>query len=152
MTVAAPVIAREGAPSRGPQGHPRPAPRLARTQGRPQTGGGEPKRTAGPLFKVFAALFSAAIVLFLFGGGGYLATRELFFVGTNSGGIVTLYSGLPYDFIVPFYEQSYVSGLPASEVPKADRRRLFNHDLHSQAQAIAIIRNAELGRYPKPTG
>jgi protein phosphatase len=101
------------------------------------------------LFKVCAALFSIAIVVFLFGGGGYLATRTLFFVGTNSDGIVTLYSGLPYDFIVPFYEQSYVSGLPASEVPKADRARLFNHDLHSQTQAIAIIRQAERGRYPK---
>ncbi len=138
MTVAAPVIAREGPRSR-------PAPRLARTQGRPQPAR---RRKTGPVFKVFAALFSIAIVLFLFGGGGYLATRELFFVGTNSNGIVTLYSGLPYDFIVPFYEQSYVSGLPASEVPPADRARLFNHDLHSQAQAIAIIRQAELGRFP----
>jgi PPM family protein phosphatase len=140
MTVAAPVITRDDLQSR-------PAPRLARTQGR----GGrdpEPKRKAGPMFKVFAALFSLAVVLFLFGGGGYLATRELFFVGTNSDGIVTMYSGLPYDFIVPFYEQSYVSGLPASEVPKADRARLFNHDLHSQTQAITIIRQAERGRYP----
>jgi protein phosphatase len=139
MTVAAPVIGRD-------QGQSRPTPRLARTQGRPQPG---PRRKAGPLFKVFAALLSIAIVLFLFGGGGYLATRTLFFVGTNSDGIVTLYSGLPYDFIVPFYEQSYVSGLPASEVPKADRARLFNHDLHSQSQAITIIRQAERGRYPK---
>jgi protein phosphatase len=143
MTVAAPVIT-------GDQLQSRPAPRLARTQGR---GGGGPKpakrrgRGQGPLFKIGAALFSIAVVLFLFGGGGYLATRELFFVGTNSDGIVTLYSGLPYDFIVPFYETSYVSGLPASEVPKADRAQLFNHDLHSQAQGIAIIRRAELGRY-----
>ncbi|HEY3773054.1 MAG TPA: Stp1/IreP family PP2C-type Ser/Thr phosphatase [Solirubrobacteraceae bacterium] len=144
MTVAAPVITRDDLGSR-------PAPRLARTQGR---GGGRGqtkrrRRGEGPLFKVGAALFSIAIVLFLFGGGGYLATRELFFVGTNSDGIVTLYSGLPYDFIVPFYEQSYVSGLPASEVPKADRAQLFNHDLHSQTQGITIIRQAELGRYPK---
>jgi serine/threonine protein phosphatase PrpC len=138
MTVAAPVITHDRPESRPP-------PRLARTQGRPQPSGG---RNAGPLFKVFAALFSIVIVLFLFGGGGYLATRELFFVGTNSDGIVTMYSGLPYDFIVPLYEQSYTSGLPASEVPKADRARLFNHDLHSQTQAIAIIRQAELGHYP----
>ncbi len=145
MTVAAPVISRDQLQSR-------PAPRLARTQGR---GGGGPEpvkrrgRGQGPAFKVGAALFSIAVVLFLFGGGGYLATRELFFVGTNSDGIVTLYSGLPYDFIVPFYETSYVSGLPASEVPRADRAQLFNHDLHSQTQGIAIIRQAELGRYPR---
>jgi PPM family protein phosphatase len=145
MTVAAPVITRDQLQSR-------PAPRLARTQGRGRGGRDRSRprqRGQGPLFKLGAALFSIAVVLFLFGGGGYLATRELFFVGTNSEGIVTLYSGLPYDFILPFYEQSYVSGLPASEVPKADRARLFNHDLHSQTQGIAIIRQAELGRYPK---
>jgi serine/threonine protein phosphatase PrpC len=145
MTVAAPVIERSELPSRS-------APRLARTQGRSRAGGHPPKRRSGPLFKVFAALFSILVVLFLFGGGGYLATRELFFVGTNSDGIVTLYSGLPYDFIVPFYETSYVSGLPASEVPRAARARLFNHQLHSQAQAIAIIRQAELGHYPSRAG
>jgi serine/threonine protein phosphatase PrpC len=143
MTIAAPVITREELQRR-------PAPRLARTQGRPQPP--RPRRRAGPMFKVFAALVSIAVVLFLFGGGGYLATRELYFVGTNSDGIVTLYSGLPYDFVVPFYEQSYVSGLPASEVPPADRPRLFNHDLHSQAQAIEIIRQAELGHYPASRG
>ena len=88
---------------------------------------------------------SIAIVLFLFGGGGYLATRELFFIGTNSDGIVTLYNGLPFDFIVPFYEQSYVSGLPASEVPAARRTTLLNHDLRSQNNAIALIRAAERG-------
>jgi serine/threonine protein phosphatase PrpC len=145
MTVAAPVIERSELPSRS-------APRLARTQGRTQAGAGAPKRRSGPLFKVLAALFSILVVLFLFGGGGYLATRELFFVGTNADGIVTLYSGLPYDFIVPFYEKSYVSGLPASEVPPADRARLFNHHLHSQTQAIAIIRQAELGHYPSRGG
>jgi len=139
--VAAPVITREELQRR-------PAPRLARTQGRPAPPSGRRPRKTGPLFKVVAALFSVAVVLFLFGGGGYLATRELYFVGTNSDGIVTLYSGLPYDFVVPFYEQSYVSGLPASEVPKADRARLFDHHLHSQAQAIEIIRQAELGHYP----
>jgi serine/threonine protein phosphatase PrpC len=127
----------------------RSAPRLARTQGwvtsrDPSSGGrgrGESRR-----FKVVAALISASIVLFLFGGGGYLATRQLFFIGTNADGIVTLYRGLPYDFIVPFYEETYTSGLPASLVPADRRATLLNHDLRSQNAAIAVIRAAELGR------
>jgi hypothetical protein len=99
-------------------------------------------------FKVLAALFSVAVVLFLFGGGGYLATRQLFFIGTNSDGIVTLYDGLPYDFGVPFWETDYTSGLPASVIPRADRHVLLNHDLRSQNSAIALIRGAERGHYP----
>ncbi len=63
-------------------------------------------------------------MLLLVGGGGYLATRQLYFIGTNADGIVTLYDGLPYDFLgVPFWEQSYVSGLPASLVPAKQRAR-----------------------------
>jgi protein phosphatase len=123
------------------------SPRLARTQGRPD----KPKRQRGEsrTFKVVAALISAFVVIFLFGGGGYLATRELFFIGTNSNGIVTLYRGLPYDFVVPFYEQTYVSGLPASEIPPARRAALLNHNLRSQNNAITLIRQAERGQLAK---
>jgi protein phosphatase len=119
-------------------------PRLARTQGRPPS----PKRRRGEsrAFKATAALLAVVIVLFLFGGGGYLATRELFFIGTNSDGIVTLYRGLPYDFIVPFYEQVYVSGVPASDLPTARRDKLLNHNLRSQNNAISLIHAAELGQ------
>jgi serine/threonine protein phosphatase PrpC len=120
--------------------------RLARTQGRrPRS---RRRRGESMRFKVLAALFSVAVVLFLFGGGGYLATRQLFFIGTNSDGIVTLYDGLPYDFGVPFWETDYTSGLPASVIPRADRHVLLNHDLRSQNSAIALIRGAERGHYP----
>ena len=141
MTVVAPAVGRAG--------DPRSQPRLARTQGMSRSSGGvRAKRPRGESlpFKIVAALISALVVVFLFGGGGYLATRELYFIGTNADGIVTLYSGLPYDVIFPFYEKSYTSGLPASEVPAARRKTLLNHDLRSQNDAIRLIRDAERGR------
>ncbi len=94
------------------------------------------------------ALISILIVLFLFGGGGYLASRELFFIGTNTNGIVTVYRGLPYDgpLGLKLYEQVYVSGVPAGVVPADRRRQLLNHDLRSQADAIGLVRAAELGQ------
>jgi PPM family protein phosphatase len=141
LTVTTPLVSPRIDPTRD-------SPRLARTQGQAgSSGSGKPKRRRGEsrTFKVVAALISATVVIFLFGGGGYLATRELFFIGTNSDGIVTLYSGLPYDFGFPLYETSYVSGLPASEVPPARRKTLLNHDLRSQNNAIALIRAAERG-------
>jgi PPM family protein phosphatase len=139
LTVDAPVI--------DPADRRPPRPRLARTQGPPGQSQPPRKRRGESLaFKLTAALLSTLIVLALFGTGGYLATRELFFVGTNDQGIVTLYRGLPYDVIVPFYEQSYVSGVPASVVPKANRATLLNHHLRSQTSAIALIRAAERGQ------
>ena len=49
----------------------------------------------GAFVKPLAALLAMLIVLFLIGGGGYLATRQLYFIGTNAQGIVTIYRGLP---------------------------------------------------------
>jgi PPM family protein phosphatase len=124
------------------------APRLARTQGPPRPP--EQERGHSLRFKLMAALTSLVIVLLLVGGGGYLATRQLYFIGTNANGLVTLYNGLPYDFLgVPFWEQSYVSGLPASLVPAKQRARLLNHQVRSQNDSIAVIRAAELGDLPR---
>ena len=54
------------------------------------------------------------VVLVLVGGGGYLATRQLYFIGTDQQGIVTIYRGLPYDLPagIRLYETFYVSGVP----------------------------------------
>jgi serine/threonine protein phosphatase PrpC len=136
------------APQPGAGGPTARAPRLARTQGLPQPIDDERGRSLR--FKVTAAFTSLVIVLLLVGGGGYLATRQLYFIGTNANGLVTLYSGLPYEFLgVPFWEQSYVSGLPATLVPAKQRPQLFNHNLRSQNDSIALIRAAELGDLPR---
>ncbi len=128
---------------------PRGSVRLARTQGRREPPAGTvnrrgPRRFAKPL----AALIAVVVVLFLVGGGGYLATRQLFFVGTDSQGIVTLYRGLPYDlpFGLRLYEQVYVSGVPVQYLPAARRKQILNHQLRSQADAIGLIHAAELGQ------
>ena len=67
------------------------------------------------------------IVLFLIGGGGWLATRQLYFLGTDGQGVVTIYRGLPYDLPagIKLYETYYVSGLPATLVPTDRRAQLF---------------------------
>ena len=127
----------------------RSTPPLARTQGRIQ---GRPparrRRRSERFLKPVAALIAVAVVLFLVGGGAYLASREYFFVGTNSNGIVTVFRGFPYDLPlgIRMYEQFYVSGVPASTVPADRRAQLLNHQLRSQGNAIGLVRAAELGQ------
>jgi protein phosphatase len=98
--------------------------------------------------KPIAALIAVLIVLFLVGGGGYLATRQLYFVGTNSRGIVTIYRGLPYDLPagIHLYETYFVSGVPAALVPADRRKNVFNNQLRSQSSAQNLVKNLELGR------
>jgi serine/threonine protein phosphatase PrpC len=125
---------------------------LARRQGRPNRDGPGPRRRGPRRFaRPLAALIAVVVVLFLVGGGGYIASRELFFVGTNSQGIVTIYRGLPYDLPlgVHMYESFYVSGLPAAAVPADRRAALLHHDLRSQAAAISLVHAAELDQLSK---
>jgi PPM family protein phosphatase len=117
---------------------------LARTQGRAPA---RRERHFGAIGKLVAGLVSLAIVLFLFGGGGYLASRQLYFLGTNSRGLVTVYRGFPY--VLPFgirlYETFYTSGVPASLIPPDRRTTLLDHDLRSQTAATKLVNDLELG-------
>jgi serine/threonine protein phosphatase PrpC len=137
-------------PTPAPAKQPRASVPLARKQGRPER---PPARRRGPrrFAKPLAALIAIVVVLFLVGAGGYIASRELFFVGTNSQGIVTIYRGFPYELPlgVRMYESFYVSGLPAAAVPAARRSRLLDHQLRSQADAISLVHAAERGQLSK---
>ena len=102
------------------------------------------RRFAKPL----AALIATAIVVAIIGTAGYLASRQLYFVGTNAQGVVTIYRGFPYDlpFGVPLYETYYVSGVPASLVPAPRRAQLLNNNLRSQSDATSLVMDLEQGK------
>ena len=123
----------------------RPAPAAAAAQ-RPSD-----RRTLTRYRKVIAGLAATLIVLALVIGGGYLATRQLYFIGTNAQGIVTIYRGLPYGLPagIHLYETFYVSGVPASLVPPDRRSALLNNNLRSQSDASDLVRRLELGQLSK---
>ncbi len=114
--------------------------RLPREASSPPTG----RRFGKPV----AALISLLVVLFLVGGGGYLATRQLYFIGTNPQGIVTIYRGLPYNLPagVRLYQTYVVSGVPAQLVPPDRRSQFFDNQIRSQTSALNLVRELELGR------
>jgi protein phosphatase len=104
-----------------------------------------PERRFG---KPLAALLATLIVLALIGSAGYLASRQLYFVGTNAQGTVTIYRGFPYTlpFGVPLYETYYVSGVPASTVSAPRRDQLLNNNLRSQSDATSLVMDLEQGK------
>jgi protein phosphatase len=114
---------------------------------RPERRPGTARRTRR-LTKPLAALLALVIVLVLIGTGGYLASRQLYFIGTNKQGIVTIYRGFPYQLPggLNLYETYVVSGVPASLVPADRRGQFFNNDLRSQKDALNLVRQLELGR------
>ncbi len=123
--------------------------RLARTQGAPPPP--PPPRSGRRHAKLVAAVVSTLVVLFIIGAGGFLASRQLYFVGTNPQGIVTIYRGLPYDLPagIRLYESYYVSGVPATSIPTDRRNQVLNHHLRSQSDASNLVKALELGQVSK---
>jgi serine/threonine protein phosphatase PrpC len=97
--------------------------------------------------KAAAAALAIVIVLCLIGAGGYLASRQLYFIGTNAQGVVTIYRGFPYDLPagIHLYETYFVSGVPASLVPPDRRTQFFNNQLRSQRDSLSLVRQLESG-------
>jgi serine/threonine protein phosphatase PrpC len=130
---AAPALAeRERPPQRSPRS-PRPAgaPPPRRRRWRPRHA------------KAFAFVL---VVLGFIGAGGYLALQSVYFIATNSRGLVTMYEGLPYKLPgnLTLYSSQYVSGVSAATLPSARRRTLLDHSLRSEADAASLIRSVEL--------
>ncbi|MGH2902453.1 MAG: hypothetical protein ACRDK7_02505, partial [Solirubrobacteraceae bacterium] len=93
---------------------------------------------------------TAAVVLALlalFTAGVYVAAQSVYFVGTNARGLVTLYSGFPYELPggLKLYAKDYVSGVSASTLSARRRETLLDHSLRSEANAAELLRSLEQG-------
>jgi len=101
------------------------------------------RRLSGPA-KVAIAL---VVLLVLVGSGGWLASRAVYFVGTDGDAHVAVFQGLPYQLPlgVNLYTTNYVSGVSAGQVPPARRAALFDHTLRSQNDAYDLVRRLERG-------
>ncbi|HET6508828.1 MAG TPA: Stp1/IreP family PP2C-type Ser/Thr phosphatase [Baekduia sp.] len=95
------------------------------------------------LAKGFTAL---AVVLVLIASGGWIATRSVYFVGTDDDGFVTLYTGLPYSLPgINLYSTEFTSGVPVQELSPQVQRTVTEHKLRSHDDAVDLIRQLEQG-------
>ena len=118
---------------------------------RPEPSAGEPSRPRPSrrarvrlAFSVLIGLALTAAVL----GGLYAGSRQVWFVGTDDAGLVTLYRGVPYElpFGLELYEQEYASGVPARAIPRARRGRVLDHEWRGHDDAVDLVRQLERGR------
>jgi protein phosphatase len=81
-------------------------------------------------------------------GGLYALSRQVYFVGTNDAGLVTVYKGIPYDLPlgINLYTEDYASGMPARAIPNARRARVLDHEWRSRTDAVDLVRALERGQ------
>jgi serine/threonine protein phosphatase PrpC len=94
------------------------------------------------------ALVATLAVLAVLGGGAYVALQSVYFIGTNTRGLVTMYQGVPFKLPgnIALYSSDFVSGVSASTLAPARRHALLDHSLRSEGNAAALIRSLELGQ------
>ena len=91
--------------------------------------------------KVLATVAVLAAVAF----GAWWGNRQVWFLGTDSGGRVALYRGLPYDlpFGVELYQERYASPIQTTALPPKRREAVTGHDLRSRSDAASLVEDLE---------
>jgi PPM family protein phosphatase len=91
--------------------------------------------------KVLAALLLVGVLAF----GAWLANRQVWFLGTDEGGRVALYRGLPYELPlgIDLYEQRYSSPIQTDALPSRRREAVTGHELRSRDDAVSLIQDIE---------
>jgi protein phosphatase len=95
---------------------------------------------------IVAGVLIAAVAV----GALVVVSRNVYFVGTNDEGLITLYRGLPYDLPlgVRLYTERYVSGVPALSVAAGRRSRVLDHQLRSRGDAADLIKSLDASESP----
>ncbi len=91
--------------------------------------------------KVLATVAVLAAVAF----GAWWGNRQVWFLGTDSGGRVALYRGLPYDLPlgVALYQERYASPIQTTALPPKRREAVTGHDLRSRSDAVSLVEDIE---------
>lgn len=100
-----------------------------------------PRRGLRRAAKVLAALLVVAALAF----GAWYGSRQVWFLGTDDGGRMALYRGLPYDLPlgIELYQERYASPIQTTALPPRRREAVSGHDLRSEGDAVSLIEDVE---------
>jgi protein phosphatase len=117
---------------------------------RPPTDARPPRRAPRPKLGAGTALF--LLLLAAVAVGLYAGSRQVYFLGTDDRGAISMFRGLPYELPlgVDLYTHEYSSSVPASSIEdRRQRTRLLNHELRSRDDAQRRIEELERAETPR---
>jgi PPM family protein phosphatase len=91
--------------------------------------------------KALGALLVVAALAF----GAWYGNRQVWFLGTDDGGRVALYRGVPYElpFGLELYSERYASPIQTDSLPPRRREAVTGHDLRSREDAVSLIEDIQ---------
>jgi protein phosphatase len=92
----------------------------------------------------------AAVVLALVVAGGVIGARQVYFLGADEGGRLSLYRGLPYDLPlgVKLYSEVYSAPVQVASIPPDRRGSAVDHTLRTHDDAVSLIDDLEAAAAP----
>ena len=99
--------------------------------------------------KAVAALIAVAAVAF----AAWYGNRQVWFLGTDDGGRVALYRGLPYELPlgIELYSERYASPVQTESLAPRRRDAVTGHELRSRSDAVDLIEDIEGSQITQPT-
>jgi len=103
------------------------------------------ERPSRPGLKRAAKVLLALVLLGAVAFGAWYGNRQVWFLGTDDGGRVALYRGLPYElpFGVDLYQERYASPIQSDSLPPRRREAVTGHDLRSRSDAASLVEEIE---------
>jgi PPM family protein phosphatase len=103
---------------------------------------------AGPPRRRLRRAGAAAVALVVIAAlafGAWYGNRQVWFLGTDDGGRVALYRGLPYELPlgIALYEERYSTPVQTDALPERRRDAVTGHDLRTRADAVSLIEDIE---------
>ena len=100
-----------------------------------------PRRRLRRVAKALAVVAVLAALAF----GAWYGNRQVWFLGTDAGGRVALYRGLPYElpFGAKLYQERYASPIQTGALTPRRREAVTGHDLRSRGDAVSLIEDIE---------
>jgi protein phosphatase len=92
-----------------------------------------------------AKLLAGTAILAALAFGAWYGNRQVWFLGTDAGGRVALYRGLPYElpFGVVLYNERYAGPIQTGALPGKRRDAVTGHDIRSRSDAVSLIEDIE---------
>jgi protein phosphatase len=111
-------------------------------RGRREQLGAKPRRRR---LRTAAKALAAVAILTALGLGAWYGNRQVWFLGSDAGGRVALYRGLPYElpFGIELYSERYASPVQAAALPRRRREAATGHEIRSRADAVSLIEDIE---------
>jgi protein phosphatase len=108
---------------------------------REQLAAKRPRRRLRATLKALGVLLLVAALAF----GAWYGNRQVWFLGTDEGGRVALYRGLPYElpFGVQLYTERYAAPIQTGSLPSKRREAVTGHDLRSRDDAVSLVEDIE---------